>query len=123
MQQTAEQLANLDSSALLNRLDYLREQARESGYKWAEAEKAYNDLKELMPSFLAEFIAHYSTAGVNTTTARNRALADKNYQAKVIQMNVAEHKARLEEVEYKSFIESIKALTAISYVRNREMQL
>lgn len=120
---TASELAELSSHVLLHKLDDLREGAREIGYQWAEAEKTYNDLKELMPSFLAEYQTHHSGPGVNATTSRFRALADKGYQAKIKEMNVAEYKARLLEVQYKGLMESIKALTSISYVRNGELRL
>jgi DNA gyrase/topoisomerase IV subunit A len=118
-----EELTNLNSSELLNHLEEIRHHAREAGLVWAEKERIYKDLKELMPSFLAEFTAHHTGIGVNTTTARNRALADRQYQEKIKQMNIAEYEARLAEVEYKGWMESIKALTAISYVRNRELSL
>lgn len=120
---TAEELSSLSSHVLLHKLDELREEARQAGNNWAGAEKAHNDLKELMPSFLAEYTAHYSLPGVTSTTARVKALADKNYQAKIKAMNLAEYEARLLEVEYRGLMESIKALTSISYVRNSELKL
>lgn len=122
-QKTAEELSTLSSSELLFKLDELREMAREAGYAAAEADKHYKDLKELMPSFLAQYVSHHSGPGINVTQSRNRALADKGYMDKIKEMNIAEYEARLAEVQYKGWMESIKALTAIAYVRNQEMKL
>lgn len=119
---SVEELTNLNSSALLYKLDYLRERTIKTGYEFAEAEKAYNDFKTLMPSFLAEYIGFY-LKDYPLNTARVMALGDKDYQAKVKEMNVAEYESRLKEVEYKSYMESIKALTAISYLRNAEARI
>lgn len=123
MKFSTEELTALNSSQLLEKLDELRETARCLGLRWAEAEKYYKDLKELMPCFLAETQAYYLTPGANTTTARMRALADKTYQGKIKEMNIAEHEARKLEVEYKGIFESLKAITAIAYLRNREIQI
>lgn len=121
--QTAEELSELTSSQLLHKLDEVRHGVFQAGYDHAAAEKKFNDLKALMPSFLAEYQAHYSKPGVGPTEARAKALADKGYQEKVKEMNIAEYEARLLEVEYKGWMESIKALTAIGYVRNSELKL
>lgn len=121
--QTAEELTNLTSSELLERLDEIRDAAIRAGNAWAEAEKTYNDLKEMMPSFLAEYQMNYSSSSPTVTAARVRALADKEYRAKITAMNKAEYEARLKEVEYKSWNESLKVLTSISYLRNSELKL
>ena len=122
-QMSSEELGELNSEALLRRLDEAREQARKLGYEWVEAEKAYKDARELLPSVLAEFVRLHMTPGMKAGEGKLRALADRSYQFKVKDMNQLEYAARLKEVEYRGWMESIKALTAISYVRNNELKL
>lgn len=118
-----EEMANLTSSQLLLVVQEARDSAIHLGLKWAEATKKFKDLRELMPSFLAEFHMRYRKDFETVTEARTAALADKKYQEKVEEMNRAEHEARLLEVEYKAHIKTLEALSAISYVRNNELKL
>lgn len=120
---TPEELTNLNSSQLLHKVDELKDRVIKLGYEHAEADKKYHDLKALMPSFLAEYQAHYSGPGVNATTAKYRALGDKGYQEKIKQMTLAEYEARLLYVEHQANLESLRSITAISFLRNNEIKL
>lgn len=102
-------------------LDELRREAALAGCDWAELNKQYKDLKELLPSIRAMLESKY---GQNRpTTAKTMALADLTYQEKVKEMNEAEYQMRMKEVEYRGLMKSIEALTSISYVRNNELKL
>ncbi len=121
---TVEQLATLNSSALLNKQDELREFVCQIGHKHAEAHKKYRDLEKLMPSFLADYVDYYhTTIGMNITAAKNKGLADKGYKEKLKEMNIAEYEAKLLKVEHQAWMESLKGLTSISYLRNSELKL
>lgn len=120
-----EELTNLTSSQLINLVDESRQAAVELGVKWAEANKKFKDLKELMPSFLAEIQLEVKKKGFveSMNEAKLEALSMGSYQEKVKEMNEAEHQTRLLEVEYKAHIKTLEALSAISYVRNNELKL
>ena len=118
-----EEMTNLTSSELLLVVQEARDSAINIGVRWAEANKRFKDLKELMPSFLAEFHMVYRKDFETVTEARTAALADTKYQEKVKEMNTVEHETRLLEVEYKAWIKTLEAISAISYVRNNELKL
>ena len=123
MQLTNEQISNLSSRELMNKLDEIRQLAIKSGSDWAFLQGKYKRLKEMMPSFLAEFQRIYFKPGSTISEARMMALSDPNYKDKLEEMVNAEREANMEEVRYRSSIESIKAISAISYLRNQEAKL
>ena len=118
-----EELINLDSSQLLKVSDKVRQKCIEIGVKWAEANKRYKDLKELMPSKLAACQISLMLPGVKDSTAKITALSSKEYQDELKKMNCAEFEAELLRVEYKAWVKSLEALTSIGCVRNQEMKL
>lgn len=118
-----EDLVNLTSSDLLSVVQEARDSAITLGAKWAEANKRFKDLKELMPSYLAEIHMQLRSVYETVSEARTAALANQAYQKKVKEMNEAEHETRLLEVEYKAHIKTLEALSSISYVRNNELKL
>lgn len=121
---TVEELTNLTSTQLLIKLDELRPVVVKLGHQVAEADKRYHDLKELMPSILAEFQQLYSEdKSLKPYMVKIKALADKDYQGKIKEMNELEYRAKMISLEYRGYIESIKALTAIGYVRNSELKI
>ncbi len=119
----AEELTNLTSSELLLVVQEARDSAIQIGVRWADANKRYKDLKELMPSFLAALQLKYRCDFDTVAEAKSAALAHGHYQEKIEKMNEAEHETRLLEVEYKAHIKTLEAVSAISYVRNNELKL
>lgn len=118
---TLEQLKNLSAYELMNKANEIKEHTIKLGAEWAELDKRYHDLKELMPSFLAEIQCSYT--GLPPAQAKNRALASKHYQEKILEMTEAEKQARLLKVEYQANTELLKAISAVSYLRNTEIKL
>jgi hypothetical protein len=119
--QKVEDLVNLTSFDLMKLLDELRHQVTLAGCSYAELNKEYKDIKELLPSTLATIQLKYSSH--KAAEAKVLALADAQYQGKIRRMNEAEYQMRLKEVEYRSLLKSIEALTSIGYVRNGELKL
>ncbi len=120
---TKEEALKLGARELMNKMEEVRQLAIETGANWAEAQSQYKALKEMMPSFLAEFQRSYYEPGSTISEARMRALADFRYIKKLEAMTQAERQANLLETQYRSLIESIKAISAISYLRNQEAKL
>ncbi|MDX1902130.1 MAG: hypothetical protein SFW66_09060 [Gammaproteobacteria bacterium] len=120
---TAEELAGLTGDQLLFRMDELRHAAADAGYRWAEADKKYKDLKEMMPSLLATIQLSFKTEKMNLAEAKTRALASTTYQERLKEMNLAEYEAELIRVEYRGFMESLKSIQAIAFVKNSELKL
>ena len=118
-----EELINLDSSQLLKVSDEVRQKCIEIGAKWAEANKRYRDLKELMPSKLATYQMGFMLPGITQTTAKITALSSEGYQDAIREMNTAEFEAELLHVEYRAWMRSLEVLTSIGYVKNQEMKL
>lgn len=118
-----EELINLDSTELFKQLDLLKSKAIELGATWAELNQTYRDLEKLMPSTLAVIQTVFSKSGGKTTESRVQALASEDYQNKLLAMNKAEYEAEVVRAEYRVYIEAMKAIQAIAYVRNNELRL
>lgn len=123
MQLTTEELINLNSTELFKKADEVRHKCIELGAKWAEANKKYKDLRELMPSKLAAAQIEFMLPGITQSTAKISALSSKEYQEEIKRMNTAEFEAELLHVEYRSWMKSLEVLTSIGYVKNQEMKL
>lgn len=125
MKNNIEELTNLTSSELLHKTDELRDWAIKKGQAHAEAEKKYKDLKELMPSILAQFQDHYATSvvGIKPAMIKIKAQADPQYMAKIKEMNQLEYDANMIEIEYRAWYASLKNIESISYLRNSELKL
>lgn len=122
-QHSAAELTSLDSRELYSEIERVRDLASKKGAEWAEKYKRYKDLKELMPSFLAEITLQKAEESGQSSQNKVRALASEEYQEKVREQNEAERRARLLEVEYKGLLKSLDAMTSVGYVRNSELKL
>lgn len=122
-QYNSAELTSLDSRELYSEIERIRALATRKGTEWAEKHKRYKDLKELMPSFLAEITLQEAEKSGHSSQNKVRALASEEYQEKVREQNEAERRARLLEVEYKGLLKSLDALTSVGYVRNSELRL
>jgi len=116
-------LKDLNSFQLMELVEESREAAIRMGTEYVEANKRFKDLKELMPSFLAEIHLLCLEKNITSTKAKLEAISAKEYQSKVKEMNEAERKARLLEVECKAHLKTLEALSAISYVKNQELKM
>lgn len=125
MQNNIEELTNLTSSELLHKSDELRSIVIKKGQQAAEATQRYKDIKEMMPSILAQFQDHYATrvAGIKPAMIKIKAQSDPQFILKIKEMNQLEYEARLKEVEFKAWYASLKNIESISYVRNNELKL
>ena len=125
MQNNIEELTNLTSSELLHKSDELRGWVIKKGQEHAEANQKYKDIKELMPSILAQFQDYYATKvmGIKPAMVKIKAQADPQYMAKIKEMNQLEYEANMKEIEYKAWYASLKNIESISYVRNNELKL
>lgn len=120
---STQDLIDMSSSQLMQLMDELRHNCSLAGCEWAEATKAYKDIKDLLPSILAQIQACFVTQGNSLSEARMLALSHNKYMEKIKEANELEFLAKEKEVTYKSFLKSIEALAAISYVRNNELKL
>ena len=108
----------------MHRMEEARHGAIEAGAEWAKVNGDYKALKEMMPTILAEIQRITFTGGKMTmAVAKMEALANPKYREKVEEMNRLNKESNLLETRYRAFLESIKAIAAISYVKNQEMKL
>lgn len=123
MQQlNVEQFIEMSSETLLIKLDELRQLAADKGARWAELNKEYKDIKEMLPSFLATIQLEYLNQGFKLTEARVKALADQSYKEKVMMQNEAEKNSEEIKAEYRSLVLSLECLKSIAWVKNNELK-
>ena len=120
---TTQQLTNLNSSELLHKLDELKNAAFALGHEMAEAEKAFKDVKEMMPSYLAEQQIYCQGEDMTLSEAKVYALSHPIYTEKILEMNELGKTYRLKEVEFRGIMKSLDCLQAIAFVRNNELKL
>jgi hypothetical protein len=118
-----EEMVNLTAHELILIVQEARDCAIQIGVQWAEANKRFKDLKELMPTFLAQIQSELLGTCKSLGVVRIHSLAHGVYREKLEKMNEAEREARLLEVEYKAHIKTLEAISAISFVRNNELKL
>ncbi len=105
-------------------MEEARQGAIQAGTEWAEVNGKYKAVKELLPTILAEIQREvFHGEEMTLAQAKMEALAHDSYKKKVEEMNELNKQSNLLETRYRSFLESIKAIAAISYVRNSELRL
>lgn len=121
---SSEELAALDSRDLLLKLDELKELAREKGLLFADSEHNAESKKALLPCILAELARILmDEKHVKINEAKLIAQGMPEYIKAVKDASSAQLEANKLKAEYRGIIESLRALTAISYVRNSELKL
>lgn len=120
---TSQDLSNLTSSQLFEKLDELKAEAVHLGREMAEAEFEHKKVKELLPIFLAQIQALYLAEGKKITESEVFAKSSSDYREKVESANQLGFAYREKEAHFKAVLKSIEAITAISFVRNSELKL
>lgn len=122
--QSVKELIDLPATELMKKMEVARQGAIDAGANWAKVHGDYKAIKEMLPTFLAEIQREiFHSEEMTMSQARMEALAHPKYKEKVEEMNRLQQKSHYLETEYKSFKESISAISAISYVRNNELKL
>ena len=120
---SCEEFKNMTSDQLIDFVFKLRSDVEVYGTLMAEKNKAYKDIKELLPSKLAIIQSDYLAVGKNTSESKIRALANKIYRDEITLMNELGFEFQVAEVRYKASLRSLEAMQAITYVRNNELKL
>jgi len=121
-QKTPEELMNMHSGDLMCIIDECKMTLLQISEELTEAVTIYKALERMLPHKLAVLKAPFLDLGCSRNESMDRAVAMPAYEKELLKLNEAYDEKKRLEIQYEIFLNNLKAITSLAFLRNQELK-